>query len=234
MEDMEEKNEYYFVEDNQKEEGGPPKNNLLKNIIKGFVALLLVLLLVYFSGPRQFYFFRRTDPDLEIQKMEKVFDFETVAVPVVALVVREETRGSKRNEKEIVSLLKNSSKILHQAGILLDMDSFIEVELTQNEAREVLRGDFSSINQLDKGKINLILVKTLGGLNGVAYPGKNTTIIPDYTAGVDFRVLAHEVGHILGLGHQEEGKYLMSQGATGNLISKEEVIKMRKVLYEKF
>ncbi len=210
------------------------KPNLVSKIIKITLALLLLVSFLYFSGLRQYFFFSITSPNIEIDYIGQVLNYEVVDLPVKVILVREELFGSRRNQEEVESLLKNASRILNQAGIHLDRGSTIEKEMTEEEVKEIINGNLSSLEILNQKKINLVLVRVLRGINGVAYPGINTTVIPDYTAGRDFRVLGHEVGHILGLGHQESQEYLMSQGATGNLLKEEEVIIMRQTLDEKF
>lgn len=200
---------------------------------KAILALVLVWGMIYFSGIRQYLFFRETPSDIEVAEMEKVLDVKTREIPVAVFIIRESTLGSKRGEDSINSMLENSSQVLNQTGINLKLNTITEVNLKREELIELIDGDFTVLD-LDQNKINLILVKTLGELNGLAYPARNLTIIPDYLAGRDYRTLAHEIGHIFGLGHNEDQRYVMNQGSTGVLFSKEEVKIIRERLDEKF
>ncbi len=220
-------------DDLNREIEGEDDENLIFKVIKAVLALLLVFLMVYFSGLHEYFFFRETPTHVTVSEMEKIVNVERVEVPVYVSVVKDEVFGSERSSENIISMIENSSMILSQGGIDLEIKKIRKKNLTRDDASQLLRGNFELIDTTQDG-VNIILVKTLGGLNGIAYPGKNIVIIPDYIAGRDYRTLSHELGHVFGLGHQEEGKYVMSQGATGLLFSKEEVIKMREKIDEKF
>ncbi len=204
----------------------------LVKVGKILLALVLVLVMVYFSGIREYFFFRRTPESATITEMEKVLEVESVDLPVTVFLIRNSRLGTVKNYDEIESLIRNGSSIMSQAGIDLIIDDFIEKEMATEEIIDLIDGDFDLIAKRDG--VNLILVKTLGQLNGLAYPGRDVVIMPDYLAGRNYRTFAHEIGHLLGLGHVEDGRYVMSQGSTGVLFSKEEVIKMRKRFDEKF
>ncbi len=209
------------------------EESLIKRLGKFLIALFLIFLMIYFSGPRDFLFFRRTPEEVTVRKMDPIVDMEEVFIPVRVLALREEVFGTSRNDEEIESLIENSFNIMAQAEIYPGGVRIEERELSREEIGRVLEGDFNFLNP-KRGEINIILVKSLGGLNGIAFPGRSTTIIPDYTAGRDYRTLAHEIGHLFGLDHQERGDMVMSQGSYGVHFSVEEVLKMRKNIDEKF
>ncbi len=208
--------------------------SLFTKVGKAVVALVLALTLIYFSGLREYFFFDRTSPDLEVAEIESAFELEVVEIPINVLIIREPVSGSQRDSEEVEILIQNTSNLLNQADLELKKTNFYEEELEREEVSEILSGNFLFLEKLSNREINLILVRTLRGLNGVAYPSRNTIIIPDYTAGRDYRTFAHEVGHILGLGHVDDPRYVMSQGERGVLFSEEEIIKMRQIADEKF
>ena len=209
------------------------ERNIFWTIGKAILALMLVWGLVYFSGIRQYFFFRETPSDIEVPQMERVLDVEQKTILVDVFLVREEILGSDREEASIRSMINNSSSILSQAGIDLEIDKIMNLDLERGEVSELIGGGFYLID-LSEERINIILVKTLGELNGLAYPNQNVAIMPDYLAGRDYRTLTHEVGHILGLGHKDDQRYVMNQGSYGLLFSKEEVKIIRDRLDEKF
>ncbi len=220
--------ENYPEDDFQEEE-----SSLIFKITKAFLALVLVFGMLYFSGVREYFFFSRTSENIQLESFDPIIEGEELKLSYKVKIIREPFFGSERSKDEVYSLMSNTAAILSQAGIDLIGGEVIERELTKEELLSLLDGDFSSL-KIDSGMVNIILVKNLGGLNGVAYPGRRVAMVADYTAGKDFRTLAHEIGHLLGLGHKDNSRYLMSQGATGDRLSMEEVIKMRKTLNEEF
>ena len=86
------------------------------------------------------------------------------------------------------------------------------------------RAVINNLQNFDLESINVLLVGNLGGINGVSFGGLNTVAVADYTTVFDFRALAHEVGHSLGLSHVSKSSgQLMYQGANGFNISIEEI-----------
>lgn len=210
-------------------------SNFLFTALKIFTALVVLMGMIYISGLREYLFFRKTSTDIELNNLEKSKKWEEVDVPFQVILIRESVLGTKRNHKQVDSLLDNAQSILNQAGISLTKENVFEKHLSKQEASQLLDGNFLVFeNNLNDSQVNIVLVKTLGGINGVAYPSKKLILIPDYTAGHDFRTLAHELGHVFGLGHTENYRKVMTQGKSGLLFSKEEIIKMRKTINEKF
>ena len=55
--------------------------------------------------------------------------------------------------------------------------------------------------------------------------------VADYTTVYDFRVLAHEIGHLLGLSHVPvDRNRLMYQGANGSELSLEEIMRSLEIV----
>lgn len=229
------KNELENEKELEKETEDKSLSSFLFTTLKIFTALVALVGMIYLSGLREYLFFRETSSNIELNSLEKNKKWEEIEVPFQVILIRESVLGTNRNGEQIDSLLDNAQSILNQAGILLNKEKVLERELPKEKASELLDGNFSILeDDLSENQINIILVKTLGGINGIAYPSKKVVMIPDYTAGYDFRTLAHEVGHVLGLGHIENHKQVMTQGKSGLLFSEEEIIKMRKIINEEF
>lgn len=209
------------------------QQSFLLKLGKIFLVLALVMGLIYFSGLREYFFFSQTSSNIEIQPLEPIVDAKIISLPYSVIIVRGPRFGSQRTEKEVASLILNSSSILRQAGIELVKKEVVAKKFNHKEILAVLNGDFSSL-VLDSEVLNIILLKNLGGLNGVAFPNSKVVMVADYTAGKDFRTLSHEIGHILGLDHSKDPYRLMSQGGIGNALTIEEVIKMREIFNEQF
>jgi ribosome biogenesis protein Nip4 len=128
-------------------------------------------------------------------------------------------------------LIKNTSNILNQAEIKLEIEEIRENDLDKEELNLLLSGNFDFF-ELKEDRLSIILMKKLDGLNGVAYPNRGVTMVGDYTTRKDYRTLAHEIGHLLGLSHTKEHNYVMTQGKNGYLFSKEEIKTMRKYFNE--
>ena len=64
----------------------------------------------------------------------------------------------------------------------------------------------------------------------MAFGGLRSVAIADYTTVYDFRALAHEIGHLLGLSHVPvDRNLLMYQGANGSELSLEEIMRAREI-----
>jgi hypothetical protein len=92
----------------------------------------------------------------------------------------------------------------------------------------------SELPQESKEGVIVFLVHSLDGINGIAFVGGRTVAVAEFTTVYDFRVLAHEVGHILGLSHVREGGRLMSTDAGGAELTVEEAEKARQTLVDIF
>lgn len=199
------------------------------HIVKIIIVLLIILGLINIYGLRSFFFYKTTSPSAEEKKVEAKVDAETLQVPlnIIVLTTAEEGYGSKRNEESILSLVKNAGVIWEQGGIELVIKNIHFEEKSNALVSRLYENPGLVINNtqnFDDESINVFLVGSLGGINGVSFGGLNTVAVADYTTVYDFRALAHEIGHTLGLSHVSESKgQLMYQGANGSNLTIDEI-----------
>src|SRR3989344_4730066 len=209
------------------------KPSTASRVFRAVVALAVIAGMVYWGGLYQYFFFQRTSPAIEQEELEAVIDAETLVLPVTIFIIQSEgSEGSERTKQDATRLVEQADRIWEQAGINLEILAIHEMQKNDQEIELFHRDARAFTNELegfDADSINVILVHNLRGLNGLAYGGISVVAVADYTAGYDFRVLAHEIGHKLGLGHVsvKEGG-LMEQGADGFELSLEEITTARE------
>lgn len=201
-------------------------------VVRGVVALVVMAGLVYISGVHQYFFFSRTSPNITQEQTQSAIDAERVTVPVVVFIVQNnQALGSKRSRENAQRMVEQADRIWQQANIGLEIQEIHTVQKTDEEISMLYRNARSFAQQIEHfeaGAINVVLVQKLQGLNGVAFGGIPLVAVADYTAGYDFRVLAHELGHKLGLGHTTDEKRLMHQGANSFELSIPEITTARE------
>jgi hypothetical protein len=215
-------------EDEEKRE-----ESLVFKVAKIIVSLLILAGILNIFGFGNFFRYRITSPDVEQVEVVVKTDAEILNVPlnIIVLTTTEEGYGSKRDRESVLSLVANADEIWDQGGINL-----ITKGIYFEEATNIVLGNLyqnprlviNNVENFDKESINVFLVGSLGGINGVSFGGLNLVSVADYTTVYDFRALAHEIGHQLGLVHiSESNGQLMYQGANGFNLSIEEIEKAR-------
>jgi len=225
---MEEFDDFDF-ETNEEWDDKEREESPVFRFVKIIVALLVIIGLINIFGLRSLFFYRTTSPSVEQNEVEMKIDAEILQVPlnIIVLTTAEEGYGSKRNKESILSLVRNAGVIWEQGGIELTIKN-IHFEEKSNTLISRLYQDpnlvINNVHNFDNESINVFLVGSLGGVNGVSFGGLNTVAVADYTTVYDFRALAHEVGHTLGLSHVSESTgQLMYQGANGSNLTIDEI-----------
>tara|TARA_Y100000310_G_scaffold289850_1_gene316529 strand:- start:1030 stop:1725 length:696 start_codon:yes stop_codon:yes gene_type:complete len=221
-----------IIQELEEQEGEIPGRSLLFRIFQGVIALLVLFGFLYLSGLYQYFFFQRTPLSVQQERVESAIDAERITVPLTVFVLQNsETNGSKRTEPEVLALVEKASQIWEQASIGLTVRDIHILERSDKEIDLLLDSSylfFQGVEELDTSAINVFLTANLRGVNGLAFSGFLAIAIADYTSVYDFRVLAHEVGHILGLNHIESPGQLMYQGANGFELSLQEILRARE------
>lgn len=187
-------------------------------IARAVIAGIFILSMLYLFGGYQYLRFQETPASVNIDSYESVIDEPVQSIPTTVYVLAGEESNFETQRTE--QLIENTNSILAQLAVELSMVSSEEILLTNvdlsgpqlvadpDRLREILPS-------LDGNRLYVVITRSLGGLNGIAFSGRDTVAVAEYTTGYDFRTLAHEVGHVLGLGHVRDKANLMYSGSSG-------------------
>lgn len=191
------------------------------------IGLVFILAILYLGGFYQGGLLRQTPEDAGTEKKAQIVPGEELRIGAVIYILADR---EEEDAESIQIMLENASNIWAQAGITLVPKQAVHANIT-DEQKEILLKDprtvVSALPFYSNQNINIILTRELGGLNGVAYGGLNTLSVAEFTSHFDFRTLAHEVGHLLGLSHTTDSGRLMSQGSFGEKLTEEEALRAR-------
>lgn len=222
---MQEEESHNFIEHEERHE------SVWARIGRPVAAVILIFGLIYFYVGRQLFFYKRTAPSITQPEIKSQIDAELVTLPIKVIVFESTGEdGSSRSDENIKNLIDNSSNIWSQANIEIRAQSIERQVLTDETISQFVRSpaDFVLANKLnDPNKITVFLVRHLGGINGVAVEGLKIFSVADITTTYDFRIFAHELGHVLGLKHVSPRGQLMHQGTNGVDLLLEEIISAR-------
>lgn len=223
--DRHDKEEFDLVEERPK--------GIIFRIARGFIVFALIGGLLYISGVNRYFFYQRTPASVQQQTIESQIDAQSIVVPLtVYIIAAEGSKGSGRTVADVTQLVENADRIWDQANIDLAIDDIAILQKRDAELELLLRSPNLFIQGIEDFRfdtVNVFLVGNLDGINGVAFTGLQSVAVADYTTVHDFRALAHEVGHILGLDHIKDNQgRLMYQGANGDTLSLEEIMRARK------
>ena len=194
-------------------------------IVSGVVAFFCIVALLFMYGGRQFVRFLPTPDAATVPTQAQVIDAENVvSVPVSVFVLKQDETAEAVNTD---ALIEKANNILHQAAIRLSVKNRRTVNIKGRSPLGI--GDIADaesrrqyVENVPEETINIFITQSLDGLNGIAFAGQRTVAVAEYNTGFDFRVLAHEVGHALGLDHVSSGENLMYSGSSGIRLKKQQ------------
>lgn len=231
------------------EKGGykPPKDsddpdedfdeeNTWRSVFIGLGKVVLSVILVFsvfyiYGGVREFFMFQETSEAINQEEIPVVAGNTEMVLPLRVIILRNESNGSERDRASVERLVDGADNIWHQANIALRIDTVEEREVRDDIINNVVSNPRSFLEEAehDTRFVNVFLSRRLQGINGIAFSGSNSLVVADLTTNYDFRVLAHEIGHVLGLDHIEVDKNrLMNKGSNGYIITKEEAREARR------
>ena len=215
------------------------ERSFLFKALRALIGLVLVLALLHISGVYQYFFYQRTPPRVFQEEIVSRVDAQTLTLPLTIFIITASVpRGSIRSEEDALRLVENASRIWDQAGITLTIKNIYTISKSNEEMKifsDTPAVFMHNIDEFDEATINVFLVGNLGGINGIAYSGLYSVAVADYTTVYDFRALAHEVGHMLGLNHVSGSRgQLMYRGANGFELSLVEIERARLKVREKW
>jgi hypothetical protein len=207
---------------------------------KQWAALLLVLLIILgflFSFSRIFVDGSITGSSLEGSIDIRGFgDYtpERILIPLKVHLVKEprfEHFTTTRDGEDVTRLITEANRIWEQAGIYFSIEEIVISEIQHNTIPQTLKGNATQLylhENFAYDKINIFLTHDLNGINGLALRPINSALVTDFTTVNDYRTTAHELGHLLELGHVSPENRLMARGKNGELLTEEEIMIARE------
>jgi len=157
---------------------------------------------------------------------------EQIIIPIKVHLITDTSNQytTSKNEQYIIELLNEVNYIWSQTDIIFQLEEITITNVSFEAIPNAINSntfELENHQNFDNKKINIFLVQSLNGLNGLAIPQINSALISDYTTVSNYRTTAHELGHILDLRHIEPQTNLMARGKHGESLSQEQIEKAR-------
>ena len=231
---MPKKNRYTIYRTRNVSPLGEPirKPGFLRLFLRGFIAFLFVVAMLHFSGIYQWAQFQQTPENVSAELQTALVSGEKITIPADIFILAERSGDGAYASLASSSerLIENTNMILNQASVAVEIADIQHVAATNSPRGADLVSDSDELRNLlpplSNGRLKIVLTRGLAGINGVAFGGRDAVAVAEYTTSFDFRVLAHEVGHVLGAGHVSDKSNLMNSGGTGTTLTTEQAQSM--------
>lgn len=157
-------------------------------------------------------------------------ELEEIEVPITAhRIIDSSVLSTDRSTQNIQETMTKAQDLWSQAKIKFDIE-IVDTVLTSSQITEITNGNLGAFQEVDipnPKSIQGFFVQSLDGINGVAL-GDSYFAIVDETTVYDYRTVAHEIGHNLGLPHVKNSiSQLLYQGSDGHTLSEDEITQAR-------
>lgn len=135
--------------------------------------------------------------------------------------------ASKRDKQEVRRIMENVNEIWGKANIRVEIESLEFLVVSEESAFQASKGNnsllLSETPTTDTSALKGFFIGKLFA-NGVAFTNQASFIVGDVTSVNDFRATSHEIGHLLGLKHNDaSSSFLMAQGKNGTILLDSEI-----------